>query len=117
MPIYLSSFTYIPDGSVAAAVDLLKERGAEISQIRTVSSLDICCNDIFDIMYNLVTALCRICVYTGAMELWNKSCWEVTKESHAPLMPTKGRKLACCVENTFGGEYCTILSQTVFLCA
>jgi hypothetical protein len=25
--------------------------------------------------------------------------------------------LACCVENTFGGEYCTILSQTVFLCA
>jgi hypothetical protein len=23
---------------------------------------------LFDILYNLVTALCRICVYTGAME-------------------------------------------------
>jgi hypothetical protein len=39
MPIYLSSFTYLPGGTVAAAVDLLKERGAEISQIRIVSAL------------------------------------------------------------------------------
>jgi hypothetical protein len=39
MPIYLSSFTHLPGGIVAAAVDLLKERGAEISQKRIVSSL------------------------------------------------------------------------------
>jgi hypothetical protein len=39
MPIYLSSFTYLPDGTVVAAVDLLKECGAEMSQIRIMSSL------------------------------------------------------------------------------
>jgi hypothetical protein len=39
MPIHLFSFTYLPGGTIAAAVDLLKERRAEISQIRIVSSL------------------------------------------------------------------------------
>jgi hypothetical protein len=39
IPIYLSSFTYLPGGTVPAAVDLLKELGAEISQIRILRSL------------------------------------------------------------------------------